>query len=178
MSVLAIDVFNHALFETAIGTCALAWGDEGIVGVHLPEATQEETVSRLLARFPRAQRRVPDGAEAEAIRAFIKLIETGRGQLLDIKLDMRAVPDFNRVVYRHLRQVPPGQTTTYGELAKLAGDKGAARAVGIAMAKNPWPIIVPCHRVLASEGKSGGFSGGLGVATKIRLLQGEGALLI
>ncbi len=171
-------VLSHTLFETALGTCALAYGPSGIAGLQLPEADLDETVSRLLMRFPRARQQVPQGQVAEAISAITTLMATGRGDLAFINLDMTGIAPFAQAVYARLRQVKPGFVTTYGELANEVGDPGAARAVGIAMAKNPFPIIVPCHRVMAAEGKSGGFSGGGGLITKFKLLQIEGAMLI
>ena len=86
------------------------------------------------------------------------------------------MPPFHQDVYAIVRNIPPGQTRSYGEVAALCGDRHAARAVGQAMARNPFPIIVPCHRVLAAGGKSGGFSARGGVTTKLRLLAIEGAL--
>jgi methylated-DNA-[protein]-cysteine S-methyltransferase len=169
---------SHTLFETALGTCALAWGRAGIVGLQLPEPSVDETVSRLLLRYPRARPRAADGREAQAISAIANLMATGHGSLHEIEVDMAGLPPFSQTIYKLLRQVLPGQLTTYGELAAKAGDPGAARAVGIAMAKNPYPIIVPCHRVMAAEGKSGGFSGGGGLITKFKLLQIEGSMLI
>jgi len=93
-----------------------------------------------------------------------------------VRLDLAQVPPFHQHVYAIVRQIPPGQTRSYGQVAALCGDRQAARAVGQAMARNPFPIIVPCHRVLAAGGKSGGFSARGGVSTKLRLLAIEGAL--
>ena len=92
-------------------------------------------------------------------------------------LAMAALPSFHQRVYAIVRQIPPGQTRSYGEVAALCGDRQAARAVGQAMARNPFPLIVPCHRVLAAHGRSGGFSASGGVMTKLRLLAIEGAAL-
>ena len=94
--------------------------------------------------------------------------------LLDILLEN--VSPFHRKVYKALCKIPAGKTITYAELAKRAGSPGAARAVGTAMAKNPFPIVIPCHRVVAGNGKLGGYSGRGGVATKKALLALEGAL--
>jgi methylated-DNA-[protein]-cysteine S-methyltransferase len=92
----------------------------------------------------------------------------------DVPLQWEGIPTFHRRVYKVLQKIPAGQTVTYGELAALAGSPGAARAVGQAMAKNPFPIIIPCHRVVASQGRLGGFSSGRGPATKRHLLQLDG----
>jgi methylated-DNA-[protein]-cysteine S-methyltransferase len=91
-----------------------------------------------------------------------------------LSLDLQSVTDFNQRIYAALRRIPFGTTTTYGALALSVGNPGAAQAVGIAMARNPWPVVVPCHRVLAAAKNIGGFSAFGGTATKRRLLQLEG----
>jgi methylated-DNA-[protein]-cysteine S-methyltransferase len=167
------------LFETAIGMCGIAWSDVGVTSVQLPEATLELTRQRLLAKA-----REPDEAPRSrpplwVLRAIARLRRHlgGRPQKLSrIPLDFTGIAPFHSCVFRALLEVPSGATISYGELAKAVGSPGAARAVGRAMGANPFPLIVPCHRVLAAGGKAGGFSAHGGVATKERLLALEGAV--
>jgi methylated-DNA-[protein]-cysteine S-methyltransferase len=166
---------GFALFETAIGTCAMAWGDRGIVGTALPEAD----AGRLRARFAR---RYPGAAEAPvpaALQATVAGIQTLlRGEAADFAgapLDWSGVGEFERRVYDDCFFICVGKTKTYGEIARGIGDVSLARAVGNALGRNPFPPIVPCHRVLAANGKTGGFSAPGGVATKFRLLEIERA---
>jgi methylated-DNA-[protein]-cysteine S-methyltransferase len=95
----------------------------------------------------------------------------------DVQVDVSGVPAFHRAVYAAARGLGVGQTCTYGELAARLGVPGAARAVGQALARNPLPLVVPCHRVLAAGGRPGGFSAPGGLATKVRLLGAEGVVL-
>jgi methylated-DNA-[protein]-cysteine S-methyltransferase len=168
------NVHGATLFETPIGRCGIAWGARGIVGVQLPEPAGSER-GRLLQRFPDAcETRPPADVEA-AIGRIVALLEGQAPDLDSIGLDMSAVPEFDRRVYEITRAIPRGTTRSYGEIAADLGDPGAARAVGQALGRNPFPIIVPCHRVLAAAGRPGGFSAHGGVATKLRLLAIEGA---
>ena len=162
------------LFETAIGRCGLAWGPQGVVGVQLPEPAGAER-ARLLRRFPAAIEGEPPAAIREVITRIEAHLAGGQPNLDSILLDWSDVPEFDRRVYELTRAVPRGETRTYGEIASALGDLGAARAVGQALGRNPFPIIVPCHRVLAAAGRPGGFSAHGGVATKLRLLAIEGA---
>ena len=166
----------YTLFRTAVGSCALAWGPDGIVGVQLPESNQSATLARLLRKLDGSAS--PGTASPEIQRTIddiVNLLDGEPSDLLHARLDMSRVPAFFRDVYAIVRRIPPGQTLSYGEVARRCGDQGAARAVGQAMARNPFPIIVPCHRVLAADGRSGGFSANGGVQTKMRLLAIEGA---
>jgi methylated-DNA-[protein]-cysteine S-methyltransferase len=164
-----------AIFEAAIGTCAIVWSAAGIAGVQLPETTELATRARLQRRFPDAEETVPPPFVQRAIEAIVTLLRGEARDLRDIPLDLDGVPEFNRRVYEIARAIPPGRTLTYGEIAKQLGDRLLARAVGQALGHNPVPLIVPCHRVVAASGKSGGFSAGGGVVTKLRLLTIEGA---
>jgi methylated-DNA-[protein]-cysteine S-methyltransferase len=110
-----------------------------------------------------------------AIARIVALLGGEAADLDSIAIDMSAVADFDQRVYEVTRRVPRGQTTSYGEVAARLGDSGAARAVGQALGRNPFPLIVPCHRVLAAKGRPGGFSAHGGVLTKLRLLAIEGA---
>ena len=162
------------MFETPIGRCGLAWGPRGIVGVQLPEPAGADR-ARLLRRFPDAVEGVPPPPIAGAIARLVTHLEGGYSDLDSIDLDMSGVQEFDRRVYEIARAIPRGVTKTYGEVATELGDPAAARAVGQALGRNPFPIIIPCHRVLAAAGRPGGFSAHGGVATKLRLLAIEGA---
>ena len=163
------------LFETAIGTCAIVWNARGIVGVQLPEANAEATRRRVNRRFPQAREMRPPPAAAQAVDGIVALLAGEKRDLTDIAIDDSALPDFNKRVYAIVRKIPPGATMTYGEVAERLGDKALSRDVGQAMGENPTPVIMPCHRVLAAGGKTGGFSASGGVVTKLRLLTIEGA---
>lgn len=165
-----MEAIRYALFDTAVGRCALAWSDAGLVAVQLPEASAAHAHQRLQQRFPGAAEATPGDAVAGAISAIVSLLEGGQADLAGIPLDLSRVPQFHRRVYAEARAIAPGHTLTYGELAARVGAPGAARAVGQAMGRNPFPIVVPCHRVLAAGGRVGGFSAHGGIATKLRLL--------
>jgi methylated-DNA-[protein]-cysteine S-methyltransferase len=166
---------EFALFDTPIGPCGIAWGGRGILGTLLPEAGAGATRAGLRRRFPNASEAPPPPAVADAIRGIVTLL-SGRGDdLLTVEIDLRRVPEFHRRVYEVTRSIPAGQTLTYGDIAVRIGEPGAAQAVGQVLGRNPFPIVVPCHRVVAAGGKSGGFSGPGGVDTKLRLLEIEGA---
>ncbi len=166
------------LFDTAIGRCGVAWGSQGIVGVQLPEARESATRARMLRRFPDAREAAPPRDVQRAVDGIVALLRgdeaDGAGiDLSAIALDMDGVPDFHRRVYEVARAIPVGATASYGEIAERMGAPGAARAVGQALGRNPFAIVVPCHRVLAAGAKVGGFSATGGVVTKLRLLSIE-----
>lgn len=169
---------GFALFHTAIGPCGIAWSAAGIAGVQLPEADDAATRERMMARFPDAsEQAMPGDVELAAsdIAGLLRGERGARSHLRRICLDLQGVSEFHRRVYALAREVGPGQTTTYGELARRLGEPGSARAVGRAMALNPFAPVVPCHRVLAAHGRGGGFSASGGVATKLRMLTIERA---
>ncbi len=168
---------GFALFDTAIGRCGIAWGDRGIAGVQLPEAGEPETRARMLHRFPAAGETIPPPEVQRAIDGIVGLLRGGESDLSGVALDMEHVPAFHRRVYEVARTIPPGMTLSYGAIAARIGASGAARAVGQALGRNPFPIVVPCHRVLAAGGKIGGFSAEGGITTKRRMLAIEGAQL-
>jgi len=167
---------THAftLFETAIGPCALAWSGQGIAGVQLPESDDEATRRRVLERFPEAVEAPPPANVAQARDGIVALLRGEKPDLSAAVLDMEFVPKFHRRVYEATRTIAPGTTVTYGALARVIGAEGAARAVGQALGRNPFPIVVPCHRVLAASGRLGGFSAHGGIETKRKLLEIEG----
>lgn len=155
-------------FDTAVGRCAVAWR-EHLVGVALPAGADEVRWHRG-APYVRSS---PPGAIADAIRRIRGLLDGEPDDLADIALDYSGLGPFAVDVYVAARAVPPGATTSYGEIARAIGEPGAARAVGRALGANPFPIVVPCHRVLAADGRPGGFSAPGGLVTKDRLLSIE-----
>ena len=164
-----------ALFDTAIGACAIAWGKRGIVGVQLPERDAAATARRIARRHADAvETRPPPGIDL-AIGDIVRLLAGTPVDLSRIDLDMTGVPEFHCRVYAVARTIPPGETSTYGAIADRLGAHGASRVVGQALGANPFPIVVPCHRVLAAGGKVGGFSASGGRTTKLRLLNIERA---
>jgi O-6-methylguanine DNA methyltransferase len=170
---------KFSLFNTPIGFCGIAWGMSGIVGVQLPEThSMEQTRARLARLFPQHEEASPTAHIHEAIARITGLLSGQHDDLQDIALDMSRLPAFHQVVYRITRAIPPGQTLTYGEIARQSGEPSAARAVGHALGRNPFAPVVPCHRVLVAGKHLGGFSASGGVATKLRLLQIEGALAV
>ncbi|MED5618800.1 methylated-DNA--[protein]-cysteine S-methyltransferase [Ideonella sp. BN130291] len=171
-----MNAVGFTVFPTAIGACALAWGPAGIVGVWLPESDAAATQARVLRRWPQARPSAVPPTVRRAVQGITALLEGGSDDLQDVALDLSRTPAFHRRVYEVARAIVPGRTLTYGEVAQQLGEPGAARAVGQALGRNPFPIVVPCHRVLAAGGQAGGFSAPGGVGTKFRLLQIEGGL--
>jgi len=162
------------LFDTPIGVCGLAWSDRGLTGVQLPEGSEVAGRARLGRDFPDARESAAPPAVERAIEAIVGLLSGEARDLSFIELDMRRVPPFHRRVYEVARTIPAGATLSYGEIAARLGEPGAARDVGAALAQNPFAIVVPCHRVVAADGKLGGFSARGGIRTKRRLLSIEG----
>lgn len=168
-------VSGIALFDTEIGTCGIAWREDAIVAVQLPERTQAATRSYLLRRYPETPESTPPVEVQRAIDAITALLDGEDIDLSSIPLDLSDVTPFDRRVYEAAREIPAGRTRTYGDLARQLGDPGAARAVGRALGSNPIAILVPCHRVVAAGAGIGGFSASGGTATKQRILRIEGA---
>jgi methylated-DNA-[protein]-cysteine S-methyltransferase len=166
---------SFCVFDTPIGTCGVAWTDRGVVGVQLPEPDPNRVRARLRRRFPGAGELAPPPELCEAVEHIAALLRGEPGDLTRVPLDMERVPLFARRVYDVARTIPAGETLSYGQIATRLGEPRLAREVGQALARNPFPIIVPCHRVLAAGGKLGGFSARGGVATKQRLLSIERA---
>jgi methylated-DNA-[protein]-cysteine S-methyltransferase len=168
---------SFTLFDTPIGPCGLVWAERGLIGTLLPEASVAATRARAQRRFGGAREAAPTEEVQHAITRIGRLLSGERDDLLGIALGLSTVSPFNRRVYEIARLIRPGATRTYGELAFELGEPNAARAVGQALGANPWPIIVPCHRVLGAHGQAGGFSANGGTRTKLRLLEIEGAPL-
>ena len=167
--------YSFAIFDSAIGACGIVWNTRGIAGVQIHDGTEAATRSRLLRRFAGAQEAKPPVHVQQAIDGVVALLRGEKRDLNDVTIDTEDLPELNRRVYVIARTIPPGSTLTYGEIAERLGDKLLVREVGQALGQNPIPLIVPCHRVLAAGGKTGGFSAPGGVVSKLRLLTIEGA---
>ena len=173
----AMSDHSFAMFDTAIGRCGIAWGPRGINAVQLPMSNEDKTRARIRQRYGEiAEMSPPTGVQA-AIDAIMELLAGKPNDLSQVALDLDGVPEFNRGVYDIARTIPPGKTMTYGDIAKRLGGVELSRDVGQALGRNPCPIVVPCHRVLAAGGKPGGFSGNGGVTTKLKMLAIEGAVV-
>ncbi|MEV0028701.1 MGMT family protein [Nocardia sp. NPDC050793] len=163
------------LFDTAIGVCAIAWSGDAVFRFQLPEADREATRARITRR--RAGAEVPEGAPTPVIAEAIAGIRAHlAGELDDLRwipLDTSALPEFHRAVYAVTRAIAPGHTLSYGQVANRVGAPGGAQAVGQALGRNPIPLIIPCHRVLAADNALHGFSAPGGISTKERLLEIE-----
>jgi methylated-DNA-[protein]-cysteine S-methyltransferase len=170
---------GFALFDSPIGTCGVAWNDNGIAGMQLPAADADRTRAHVRRRWPSAIEAPPPAGVRRAIERVLALLDGAKDDLADIPLDLGDASEFNRRVYEVARAIPPGQTMTYGEIGRRLGvGPERAREIGQAMGSNPIPIIVPCHRVLAASGRMGGFSAPGGVATKRRMLEIERAAAV
>jgi methylated-DNA-[protein]-cysteine S-methyltransferase len=168
---------EFSLFETPIGRCAIVWGERGIFGLQLPEGDDAKARRRVARRFAEAIEAKPPSHVQRTIELIRALLAGEPIDLSEVALDMGRVAPFERQVYAIAREIPPGETLTYGEIAGRLGDRTLARDVGQAMGRNPFPIVVPCHRVVAAGGRTGGFSAPGGVETKLRILAIEGAAL-
>lgn len=165
-----------SLFDTAIGHCGIVWSDRGVVSLQLPEQSLSVGRAQLKARHPGAKESVAPLAIAEVVARLRALLKGEQADLSQIELDMEHVAPFPRRVYQTARKIPLGTTVSYGELARALGTPGAARAVGRALGRNPFALIVPCHRVVA-KGGMGGFTAFGGLDTKQRLLAIEATAL-
>jgi len=169
---------HYLIFETALGFCAIAWNDKGVVRFRLPEPNAEATEQALLRRLPDATPAAPPPAIAEAVAAAQAYFAGEQTDFSGVPVDLGKQSDLFEKIYAAARRLGWGETTTYGALAKQFGaDWEIARDVGQAMAKNPVPLIIPCHRVLAAGGKIGGFSAPGGAVTKAKMLEMEGVRL-
>jgi methylated-DNA-[protein]-cysteine S-methyltransferase len=171
---------GYALFDTAIGRCGIAWGPSGITAVQLPERTDDATARRLSRRSGTAEPAAPPADVQGVVDRIVALLEGEPVDLSGARLDMGGVADLDRQVYEVARTIPPGRTLSYGDIAARLGDPDhgdplLARAVGQALGRNPFAIVVPCHRVVGADGRLTGFSANGGVATKERMLVIEGA---
>ena len=167
---------SYALFPTLVGVCGIAWNDVGITALLLPAQDEATMHVRMREQCLAVQASASAGA-LDAIAQIDALLRGEPNDLATLPLDMAGVPSFHQRVYAVARQIRPGQTLTYGDVARRLGSVGLARAVGQALGRNPFAIIVPCHRVLAADGAPGGFSAHGGVTMKRRLLALEGYAL-
>jgi len=164
----------YHLFDTAIGTCGIAWSDKGMTRLQLPELDRTATDKRMRARVPEAEAQEPTPQMRETVADITAYLEGERIDFADVALDLKGTSPFDRSVYEAAREIRWGETVSYGELATRIGAPGDAREVGQALARNPVAIIIPCHRILAKGGKLGGFSAFGGTFTKEQLLSLEG----
>lgn len=168
---------GYALFDTALGCCGIAWGEDGLIGLQLPERDLAATRTRLRRRFPDAAAVNPPPAVRQVIDGVTALLRGAPAAFGEVRLDLAGIDAFDRDVYAAARTIERGHTLTYGAVAARLGMPRAAREVGQALGRNPFPLVVPCHRVVATGGELGGFSASGGAATKRRLLEIEGAPL-
>jgi methylated-DNA-[protein]-cysteine S-methyltransferase len=168
---------HFAMFDTALGRCGIAWGARGINAVQLPMGSEKMTRARLRQRFGDIAESTPPADVQAAIDGMVALLAGKPNDLREVVLDLDGVPDFHRGVYDIARAIPPGKTLTYGDIAKRLGGVELSRDVGQALGRNPCPVVVPCHRVLAAGDKPGGFSANGGVVTKLKMLEIEGAVV-
>ncbi len=162
-----------ALFETELGRLGVAWGERGLRAIALPHARDALTRARLRGRAPGARELAPPEPVREAIDGIADLLAGEPSDLSSVELDLGGIEPFDRRVAEVAREIGPGETLTYGELASRIGVPGEAREVGRALGRNRFPIVVPCHRVVAAGGGLGGFSAPGGARTKLRLLEIE-----
>lgn len=168
---------DFAVFATRHGHVALGWSARGIASLRLPSATAQGAEASLLKRLPGARRAAPPPPIAKLVADIVRYFEGEKIDFAEVAVDLGAQSGFFSEVYAHIRKMGWGETTTYGAVAReLGAEPQAARDVGQAMAANPVPLIVPCHRVLAAGGKIGGFSAPGGSDAKARMLEIEGAL--
>ena len=165
---------HYHLFETRLGLCGVAWSDDGITRFRLPDPDPAAAEKALGAKGTPQE---PPPHIAAAVEEAKRYFGGERIDFGKINLDLAGVEPFRRSIYQALRAVAWGETVTYGELARRAGAPGAAQDVGIAMARNPVPLIIPCHRVLAAGGKLGGFSAPGRTEAKERMLALEGVFI-
>jgi len=163
---------GYALFDTTLGRCAIAWGERGIACVELPGRDDDATVRRIRRALPDAIEMAAPEHISQAIAAIQRLLAGEPEDLADVVVDLDGVPDFHRRVYDAARAIRPGETRSYGDIARTLGEPGAAQAVGRALGSNPIPFIIPCHRVVGSSGSLTGYA--FGLPFKRRVLEQEG----
>jgi methylated-DNA-[protein]-cysteine S-methyltransferase len=164
----------YTIFDTGIGRCGIAWGDAGIVGVQLPEAREIETLKRLYRLYPDARETRPPANIEPAVEGIVTLLRGESGDFSNVTLDMSGIHGFYQRVYQITRAIPRGETRTYREIATRLGASGATHSVAQAIARNPFVIIVPCHRVLEADSHADKMSPYGGTISKRRLLSIEG----
>jgi methylated-DNA-[protein]-cysteine S-methyltransferase len=169
---------EYTIFDTKNGFAALAWNENGVSSLRLPASSEARAEASVLRRFPQARRTTPSTQMASLISEIKRYFDGEKVDFSAVPLDMGSQDPFFARVYAEVRKLGWGETTTYGAVAKVLGaEPQAARDVGQAMASNPIPLIVPCHRVLAAGGKIGGFSAPGGSSSKAKMLEIEGVPL-
>jgi methylated-DNA-[protein]-cysteine S-methyltransferase len=166
---------GYTIFDTMIGRCGIAWGQAGIVGVQLPETREIETRRRLYQLYPDAREQRPTPEVTTAIEGIVTLLRGGLADFADVVLDMTGIHAFNQRVYQLTQAIPRGETRTYGEIAARLGASGAVHSVAQALARNPFVVVVPCHRVLEAGSYADKMSANGGSISKRTLLSIEGA---
>jgi len=168
-------VMHHHVFETAFGFCGIAWTLRGISRFMLPVETTDPLEESFARYLPHSRASQPSGAVAEAIAAAQRYFAGEREDFTALPLDLGGVDAFSLAIYQAAQRLAYGQTATYGALAAQAGFPDAARQTGVALGRNPIPLIIPCHRIVAAGGKLGGFSAPGGTLTKRKMLALERA---
>ena len=166
---------GYTVFDTSVGRCGIAWGELGVLGVQLPEAREIETRRRLFQLYPDARELRPPPEIQSAIDGIAALLRGKAADFSEVQLDMTGVRPFDARVYDFTRTIPRGETLTYGEVAARLKASGAAHSVAQALSRNPFMLIVPCHRVLEAGGYADRISPNGGSISKRRLLSIEGA---
>jgi methylated-DNA-[protein]-cysteine S-methyltransferase len=166
----------YTIFDTAIGRCAIVWDEAGIVGVQLPEAREIDTRRRLFQLYPEARESKPPLNSEAAIEGMLALLRGSAADFSDVTLDMRGIHGFDQRVYQITQRILRGETLTYSDVAARIGSPSATRSVALALARNPFVIIVPCHRVLEAGGYADRMSPHAGLISKRRLLSIEGTV--
>jgi len=166
---------GYTIFDTGIGRCGIAWGPSGVIGVQLPGAREIDTRRRLFQLYPDARELRPPLNVGIAIEGITALLRGAVADLSDVTLDMTGIPGFNQRVYAFARSIPRGETRTYAEIAAALRASGAVHSVAQAIGRNPFMIIVPCHRVLEAGHYADRISPHGGAISKRRLLSIEGA---
>jgi methylated-DNA-[protein]-cysteine S-methyltransferase len=166
---------GFTIFDTAVGRCGIAWGGLGIIGVQLPEARELETRRRMYRLHPEAREQRPPLNTEIAIEGIVALLRGGDADMSGVALDFSGMSYFNQRVYQYIRAIPRGETRTYEEVANGMRVQGAVYSVAQALGRNPFMIIVPCHRVLEAGNYADKMAPNAGVISKRRLLTIEGA---
>lgn len=168
--------YAYTMFDTAVGPCAVAWGSDGVAGVQLANVREIETRRRILRQFPEARERRPPAEMIDIIDGICLLLRGKAADLSEVPLDINGLAPFDCRVYETVRAIPRGETRTRAEIAGRLGSSSATHAIGHALALNPFPLLVPCHRVLEAPGRIDGIPTNGGAMTRARLLSLEGAL--
>jgi methylated-DNA-[protein]-cysteine S-methyltransferase len=167
-------MIEYAFFDTPIGRCGIAWDGDTIVGTQLPQPSDVDARRRFEDRFEGAVEATLPTTVQGVVELMVASLRGEADDLADVPLDLDALPRFRREVLEVVRTIPAGETLSYGDVAAAVGSPGAARAVGQALGQNPFPIVIPCHRVLAAGGRIGGFTAEGGTTVKAKLLAVEG----